>query len=94
MSSDVKQTLAVVYESDNGRDGWRPVKPEDVPAWVKDPKVMAHLLDGQEAMDCGEGTTGSKWYRAMPYRADDAKPTRTRKTRAARRPVKPARVTH
>lgn len=54
----------VVYKSENGRDGWQPVKQELVPEWVKQPEVMSRLIQGEECMDCAEGTAGSAWYRA------------------------------
>lgn len=52
----------IVYVSANGRDQWHPVKPEEVPAWVKAPEVMARLVSGEECMDC---ETASSWYRAV-----------------------------
>lgn len=58
------QVLAVILKSANGRDGWELVKPEDVPAWVKEPERMARMLAGDMVMDPTQGAAGSDWYRA------------------------------
>lgn len=62
--SQFAQALLVILRSPNGRDNWEPVKPEDVPAWVKEPQRMARLVDGDMIMDPTEGEKGSAWYRA------------------------------
>lgn len=62
----LKQISLVILESRNGRDGWMPVKPEDVPAWVKDPLNVDRLVKGESCMKCDEGPKGSNWYRGMP----------------------------
>lgn len=49
-----KQARFVFYASKNGRDGWELVKPEDVPAWVKDKDVLAHLACGKVAQNCSK----------------------------------------
>jgi hypothetical protein len=54
----------IIFQSDNGMDGWTPVKPEDVPAWVKDPDNLARLVDG-EACQNTEQESGEKWYMAQ-----------------------------
>ena len=58
------EALIVVWRSENGRDPWEPVLPEDVPDWVKDPKRMARMLEGSMICDPTEGESGSAWYRA------------------------------
>lgn len=59
------EALVVVYESDNGRDDWRPIKPDKVPEFVKDPDTMGRLLAGEECMDVSAGDRGGAWYRAI-----------------------------
>lgn len=59
------EATLIVFCSANGRDGWHPIKPEEVPDWVKNPEVMARLASGEECMDCGQGDVGSCWYRAI-----------------------------
>lgn len=51
----------VILRSENGRDGWKPVKPEDVPEWVKHPDTMAMISTGGQACDPRHG---EEWYRA------------------------------
>lgn len=55
----------IIYASDDGREHWAPVKPNDVPMWVRDPAVLGALASGEECMNCAEGQSGSKWYRAL-----------------------------
>lgn len=62
-----RKTIAVVYASENGRDRWKPVGKDDVPDWVREPVTMGRLLAGEKCMDCGEGQSGSLWYRAVPF---------------------------
>lgn len=62
--AEFAQALLVILRSPNGRDGWTPVKPEDVPAWVKAPDNMAKLVAGEMCMKADEGQSGSDWYRA------------------------------
>lgn len=57
--------VLVVFTSANGSDGWTPVKPENVPAWVKDPDVMARMVDGEACMD-DEQESGTNWFMALP----------------------------
>ena len=59
-----KRAAVVLLASLNGRDGWYMVKPEDVPAWVKDPDTMGRIVAGESCMKCDEGVAGSLWYRA------------------------------
>ena len=59
--SETKQAMLVIYESPNGRDQWKPLTPQEVPAWVRAPDVMAKLVKGDMAMDC---KIESPWYRA------------------------------
>ena len=51
----------VIFASDNGMDGWEPVKPGEVPAWVKDPDNLARLVDGEACQQDDEGP----WYMAL-----------------------------
>lgn len=62
--TQLAQGLLVILKSDNGRDGWTPVMPEDVPEWVKAPDNMARLVAGEMCMKPDEGEKGSAWYRA------------------------------
>ena len=65
---------AIVYRAEHPDGPWEPVKPEDVPEWVKEQEVLGRLLQGMMAMDKeGEIFTGSnnepfeygsEWYRA------------------------------
>ena len=49
-----KKGIFVIYGSKNGRDNWFPVKPEDVPEWVKDKEVLGHLVNGNCAQRCDD----------------------------------------
>lgn len=60
-----RQATLIIYSSPNGRDNWQPVKPEDVPQWLKDPERMAHLVAGEMACKNDEGDRGSDWYKAV-----------------------------
>lgn len=59
-----KQAHLVIFASVNGRDGWHPLAPAEVPAWVKDPETMGRLVAGEMCMDTAQGDQGSSWYRA------------------------------
>lgn len=61
----IKQDNIIIFTSVNGREPWHPVKPEEVPEWVKHPDNMAKMLSGEECMKCDEGVAGSAWYRAV-----------------------------
>jgi len=73
----------VILASDNGRDGWAPVLPVDVPAWVRAPGNIAKLIAGHECMKANEGEKGSMWYRAIPA-SDYAMIVAAQQRRAAR----------
>lgn len=60
------QIELVIFTSTTGRAPWHPIRADEVPAFVKDPDVMARLASGEECMDCAQGSTGSNWYRALP----------------------------
>lgn len=62
--SDEKQVVLVILASENGRDHWYPVKPEAVPAWIKNPETIGRIVSGEACMKCDEGDDGSLWYRA------------------------------
>lgn len=55
----------VVFRSENGRDGWQPLKVGEVPDWVKDPDNMARLVDGEACMDSTQ-ESGTDWFMALP----------------------------
>lgn len=59
------EATLIIIASENGRDPWTLVLPEDVPAWVKAPDNIAKMLRGHECMKADEGDKGSKWYRAV-----------------------------
>lgn len=59
----MKHAMLVIYVSENGRNGWKPVAPEHVPEWVKAPDVMGRLVAGEQCMDAKVGDRGSDWYR-------------------------------
>ena len=61
----MEQINLVILQSKNGRDGWEPVKPDDVPWWVKDPVNMGRMVKGETCMKCDEGPKGSPWYRGL-----------------------------
>ena len=63
--SEIKQSFLVIFKSANGRDGWKPVKPEDVPDWVKDPDNVSRLVDGEACMD-PTSESGTDWFMALP----------------------------
>ncbi len=56
------QARLIISMSLNGRDNWQMVKPEDVPAFIKDPDTMAKLVAGQMACNPRMGDKGSAWY--------------------------------
>lgn len=64
-SSIERSVSLLIFSSENGRDGWSLVKPQEVPEWVKDPDNVGRMLSGESCMKCDEGETGSAWYRAM-----------------------------
>ena len=43
----------IIFSSPNGGDNWTPVLPKDVPEFVKDPDVLARLVDG-DSLRMGE----------------------------------------
>ena len=61
------KSMLIIYRSPNGEDSWEPVKPEDVPDWVKAPDVMAHLVAGEMAQADSTLLIANElrpWYRA------------------------------
>lgn len=60
----MNQALLVIYASENGRDGWQPVKADDLPEWVRAPETIGRLVAGEMCMKADEGDKGSLWYRA------------------------------
>lgn len=63
------QAVFVIYESANGRDDWKPLKPAEVPEWVSHHDVLGRLVNGDMAMDPRIGDGGSPWYRADVFLA-------------------------
>jgi len=61
----IEQTM-VVYASPDGSTGWRPLIPEAVPEWVKEPDVMGNLANGRIAYLQGGNDVAPMWYRAEP----------------------------
>lgn len=57
--------VLVILTSPNGIDGWTPVKPDDVPSWVKDPDIVARMVDGEACMDDTQ-ESGTNWFLALP----------------------------
>lgn len=49
----VKYGTLVIYRSADCKT-FEPVKPEDVPAWVQAPDVVAHMVDGEAVHNDGE----------------------------------------
>lgn len=54
--------LLIILRSENGRDGWTLVKPDEVPEWVKAPDNIARMVDGEICCNPEAGDIG--WYRA------------------------------
>lgn len=80
----LKQVRMVIQRSSNGRDGWQPVRPEDVPDWVLDPDNMARLVDGEQCMRPRDGDAGSDWYRGVIADEDREKLVAAAERRARR----------
>lgn len=60
---NLKQAMIVVFASEDGETGWAPLRPEEVPAWVKDEDVLGNLLAGDIAQDPQTGD--GRWFRAQ-----------------------------
>jgi hypothetical protein len=58
----VPEALLVVFKGRTKYGPWEPVKPEDVPDWVKDETHMTHLMSG-EYLQADDGTDEAEWYR-------------------------------
>lgn len=55
----------IILSSPNGETDWTPVKPADVPAWIKDdPDVLGRLVENGEAC-CDNDQTPAVWYMAQ-----------------------------
>ena len=57
------QGTLIIYTSENGRDGWTPVLPADVPDWLKREDRMGRLVAGEMASD-PRSAKPHNWYRA------------------------------
>lgn len=62
----IERTM-IVYASPDGITGWRPLIPEAVPEWVKQPDVMGNLAAGKIAFLQGDSQIIPMWYRAEPF---------------------------
>lgn len=51
----------LVFLSSTDEETWTPVRPEDVPEWVKHQDVLGNLANGDMARDEAQGP---EWYRA------------------------------
>ena len=56
------EALLIVLKAPTKYGPWEPVKPEDVPTWVKDETVMAHLVGGEFIQQDDNGVE-SDWYK-------------------------------
>lgn len=65
----VSQANLIIFSSQNGRDHWELVRPEDVPEWLKAPDVMARLVAGEECMNARE--SDNRWFYAEPVPSED-----------------------
>lgn len=63
-----KSAVCIIYKSPDGENNWTPVKPEDVPGWIKEPDVMARLVKGEMARNDRSALLvpedARPWYRA------------------------------
>lgn len=56
----------VIFVSPDG-ESWKPVKSEDVPAWVKHPDILGAMVAGEMVND---PAVAPEWYRAEKLPAD------------------------
>lgn len=63
------EATLIIFKSKNGRDGWEPVLPADVPEFVKKPTTIGRLVEGQMAMNPQDGENA--WYRAEQLPKED-----------------------
>ena len=59
-----RKAVFVIFASENCRDGWQPVKKEELPDWVIHPDNLGRMVNGEMCMRADIGERGSKWYRA------------------------------
>ena len=59
----MKQANLVILCSEDGKI-WHPLKPDEVPAWVKEPAIVGRMVAGEMCMDPRQEPKGSPWYRA------------------------------
>lgn len=59
---NLKQVMAVVLASEDGETGWTPLRPEEVPQWVRHEDVMGELVAGNIANDPTQ--EDKRWFRA------------------------------
>lgn len=57
------------YGADPG--GWKPLLPDDVPEWVKDPGVIKEMMDGVEVSK--QPGDGGRWFRGVVNTPSDPK---------------------
>lgn len=87
-----KQAMLVILRSATDRGPWTIVKPEDVPAWLKDEDCMARLMEGEMCAHNTAGPNGgaTDWYRAQPARAEDVTAMLDAQAKRERRALKRA----
>ena len=66
LKSEAKQGHLIIYVSPSYKGPWDPLKPEDVPEWIKDQDILGELVAGQM---CSDPKKDGKWYRAEKLQA-------------------------
>lgn len=61
--SVLKAAELIIWRSPDGEKGWKIIKPDEVPDWVKHPDVMGRLVAGDMVTDQKHSPF---WYRAEP----------------------------
>jgi hypothetical protein len=59
----VKVGNVVLWISEDGKTGWRPLKAEEAPGWLKEPGTLGAMLEGLLAHK--ESEPDSPWYAAV-----------------------------
>lgn len=62
---NVMGSLVIFASEDggNGPEGWKPLRPEEVPEWVRHPDVLGTMVKGAMAHDPRGADT--RWFRAQ-----------------------------
>jgi hypothetical protein len=85
------QARLVIFRSQDGDKDWKPVKPEDVPAFVKDPDTLGRLMDGEMVRHLTEDLG---WYMAAKMRESEPAIIIPRARSLKHKPEVLARVQH